>query len=200
MRADGDDRNRQARGDRRRQQILDAAVDLFSARGFRAGGVAALAKRVGLTAPGVLYYFGSKERLLREVVAERDRLDLAGLPDDLRLAHLRDLGRHNEANARLTRLFCVLAIESFDAGDPLHDFFVERYEATRELWRRVLRAEQADGHLPEDLDVDALATEALAVVLGLEVQWFMDPDRIDLAAAMERYVDRLNLSHRSDIS
>jgi hypothetical protein len=54
-RANGDDRNRQPRGTRRRQQILDAAVELLAAKGYRATGVTGLAERVGLTAPGVLY-------------------------------------------------------------------------------------------------------------------------------------------------
>ena len=69
--AGADDRTRQARGDLRRQQILDAAVELFATKGYRGAGVAALAERVGMTATGLLYYFGSKERLLQEVVAER---------------------------------------------------------------------------------------------------------------------------------
>jgi len=191
VRAEGDDRNRQARGIHRRQQILDAAVDLFSSKGYRAGGVAALAERVGMTPPGVLYYFGSKERLLREVVAERDRVDLAELRDTVRLADLRDIGRHNAATGRLTRLFAILAAENFDDDDPLHEFFVDRFEETRAFWRQVLRSEQREGRVRADLDVDAVATEALATILGLEIQWLMDPTTVDLAGATTRYVDRL---------
>ena len=78
--AGADTRNRQRRGDARRQQILDAAVALFAAQGYRGTGVAALADRVGMTATGLLYYFGSKERLLAEVVAERDRADARSNP------------------------------------------------------------------------------------------------------------------------
>lgn len=194
VRAEGDDRNRQARGTHRRQQILDAAVDLFSAKGYRSGGIAALAERVGMTAPGVLYYFGSKERLLREVVAERDRVDLAELRDTVRLADLRDIGSHNASTAPLTRLFAILAAENFDAEDPLHEFFVDRFEETRTFWRHVLHNEQQQGHVRTDLDIDAIATEALATILGLEIQWLMDPTRVDLAEATARYVDRLMAS------
>ena len=70
-------RKQQPRGELRRQQILDAAVELFSAKGYRGTGLAALAERVGVTATGILYYFGTKERMLQEVVAERDRRDPA---------------------------------------------------------------------------------------------------------------------------
>jgi len=191
VQADGDGRNRQPRGERRREQILEAAVEVFAEQGYRAGGLAALAERVGMTPPGVLYYFGTKERLLREVVAERDRVDLSTLSDHIRLRDLRITGAHNEETGTLTRLFLVLATENLDPDDPLHDFFVERYEAVRALWRQVLRTEQGAGRVRADVDVDAVATEALAVIQGLELQWLMDPHRIDLAAQTSAYVDRL---------
>jgi AcrR family transcriptional regulator len=188
--AGGDDRNRQPRGDRRRQQILDAAVELFAAKGYRGTGVAALAERVGMTATGMLYYFGSKERLLQEVVAERDRRDVLDL-NSLTLSSFRELGRHNAETALLTRLYVVLGSESLDADDPLHDFFVERYETARELVRSVLEHERDEGNLRADIDVEQIALEVIAVLMGLEVQWLYDPSTVDLAEAMETYFDRL---------
>jgi AcrR family transcriptional regulator len=188
--AGGDDRNRQPRGDRRRQQILDAAVELFAAKGYRGTGVAALAERVGMTATGMLYYFGSKERLLQEVVAERDRRDVLDL-NSLTLSNFRELGRHNAETAVLTRLYVVLGSESLDAGDPLHDFFVERYETARALVRSVLEHERDEGNLRADIDVEQIALEVIAVLMGLEVQWLYDPSTVDLAEAMETYFDRL---------
>ena len=185
-----DQRGRQPRGDLRRQQILDAAVELFAAKGYRGTGVAALAERVGMTATGMLYYFGSKERLLQEVVAERDRRDVLDL-GSLSLASFRELGRHNAETAILTRLYVVLGAESLDADDPLHDFFAERYETAREHARSVLELERDAGHLRADIDVDQLALELIAVLMGLEIQWLHDPARVDLAAAMESYLDRL---------
>jgi AcrR family transcriptional regulator len=188
--AGGDARNRQPRGDRRRQQILDAAVALFGAKGYRGTGVAALAERVGMTATGMLYYFGSKERLLQEVVAERDRRDVLDL-DSLTLSSFRELGRHNAETASLTRLYVVLGAESLDADDPLHDFFIDRYEMARKLVRSVIEREQDGGNFRADLDVEQIAREVIAVLMGLEIQWLTDPERVDLAEAMEAYFDRL---------
>jgi AcrR family transcriptional regulator len=188
--AGGDARNRQPRGDRRRQQILDAAVQLFAAKGYRGTGVAALADRVGMTATGMLYYFGSKERLLQEVVAERDRSDVFDL-DSLTLSSFRELGRHNAETAMLTRLYVVLGAESLDADDPLHDFFIARYETARALVRSVLERERDEGNLRSDLDVEQIAREIIAVLMGLEIQWLADPGRVDLGETMEAYFDRL---------
>jgi AcrR family transcriptional regulator len=189
--ANADGRTRQARGDRRRQQILDAAVELFAAKGYRSTGVAALAERVGMTAPGMLYYFGSKEGLLRETVAERDRASAPHAGDVGDLASLRDIGKHNVETATLVRLYVVLGAESFDPDDPLHDFFVERYETARALTRTLLERELAQGRIRADADIEQLAREIIAVIMGLEVQWLADPERVDLETSIRDYIDRL---------
>ena len=193
--AGADERTRQPRGDLRRQQIIDAAVDLFAAKGYRGTGVAALADRVGMTATGLLYYFGTKQRLLREVVAERDRMAAVDpdrpFPLQLTLSSLRDLGRHNAEGSLLTRLYLVLGAESFDADDPLHDFFVDRYAIGRQFVRALLDDEKAEGRIRQDVDVDQIALEVMATIMGVEFQWLTDPERIDMAQAMETYIDQL---------
>ena len=193
--AGADEHNRQPRGDLRRQQIIDAAVELFASKGYRGTGVAALADRVGMTATGLLYYFGTKERLLREVVAERDRMESIDpereFPPALTLSSLRDLGRYNVETAILTRLYLVLGAESFDDDDPLHAFFVERYELAREFVRALLHDEKAEGRVRPDVDVDAVALEVIAIIMGLEYQWMTDPERVDFGQAMETYIDQL---------
>ena len=157
--------------------------------------MAALADRVGMTATGLLYYFGTKERLLREVVAERDSMTAIdsdqAFPPELTLASLRDIGRHNAETAILTRLYLVLGAESFDAEDLLHDFFVERYETGRQFVRALLNDEKAKGKVREDVDIDQIALEVVATIMGVELQWFTDPERVDLAGALETYLDEL---------
>ncbi len=189
--AAADGRNRQPRGDRRRQQILAAAVELFAAKGYRSTGVAALAQRVGMTAPGMLYYFGSKEGLLRATVAERDRVDAVAAGDVATLAALRDVGRHNVETATLVRLYVVLGAESLDPDEPLHEFFVQRYETARALTRDLLDRDRREGRIRADVDIEQVAREILAVLMGLEIQWLADPARVDLETSIRNYIDRL---------
>ena len=51
-----------------RELILDAALDLFYAKGYDAVGVQEIVDRAGVTKPTLYYYFGSKIGLLRNLL------------------------------------------------------------------------------------------------------------------------------------
>src|SRR5262245_42788747 len=51
-----------------RQPILDAALIEFAEKGCQEASLAAIARRLGVTAPLVLYHFGSKANLWREAL------------------------------------------------------------------------------------------------------------------------------------
>jgi AcrR family transcriptional regulator len=55
------------------QAVLRAASELFYARGIHAVGVDAIAEHAGVTKKTLYDRFGSKERLVAEYLAERDR-------------------------------------------------------------------------------------------------------------------------------
>jgi hypothetical protein len=93
----------------------------------------------------------------------------------LTLSSLRNLGRHNVETATLTQLYVVLGAESIDSDEPLHDFFVDRYEAARGLVRSILESEQRQGTIRSDVDVEERAREVIEMVMGLEIQWLADP-------------------------
>jgi len=189
--AGADDRNRQARGDQRRQEILDAAVELFSQRGYRGTGISALAERVGLTDAGVLYWFGTKERLLHEVVAERRRATPPTALEDWTLSDLKSIGPQYAEEAQLTRLYLVLNAESFSEGEPLHDFFADRHRAGIEFLKLLLAKEQARGNVRTDVDVDEVAAEILGLGLGLQLISVTDAAILDAVAVFDRFIDRL---------
>ena len=193
--AGADARARQTRGQARKDQIMAEAIELFAARGFRGTSIAELAERVGMTHPGLLYYFGTKERLLEEVVGTRQDSEQAGylghLTDEPSIFRLGEVARFVLDTAVLTRLYVVLAAENLDPGDPLHEFFVTRYDRARRLGEHVLLAGQARGEIREDVDVHQVAVEVLSTLMGLEIQWLMDPDAIDVEAVVHAYVDGL---------
>ncbi|HCP47496.1 MAG TPA: hypothetical protein DIU15_15755 [Deltaproteobacteria bacterium] len=54
-----------------KERILEAAAEAFSQAGYASVGLDEIAKKVGLTRPSLLYHFGSKEELYRQVLLER---------------------------------------------------------------------------------------------------------------------------------
>ena len=189
--AKADGYERQDRGEQTRQRIINAAIELFAESGWRSTGIAALAKRVEMSGPGLLYYFGSKERLLQEVVAERERLDASDQWDQLQLSDLRAQGRHRQSNRTLAKLYVVLEAEALEPGEPLHEFFRDRHRRGRALIRRILETEIIEGRARADIDVEQLVLEIASFTAGLEFQWLSQPDDIDIATVADRYFDEL---------
>ncbi|MEW6638036.1 MAG: TetR/AcrR family transcriptional regulator [Actinomycetota bacterium] len=69
----------------RREQILEAAFEEFSAKGFRGATIKSIAEAAGLQSPALIYwYFPDKEALFREVLGSRIPV-LRALRDPARL-------------------------------------------------------------------------------------------------------------------
>jgi AcrR family transcriptional regulator len=185
-----------AKGRERRDAILAAANEVFATRGFRGASLATIATRVGLSEPGLLHHFGSKEGLLLELLKLRDQHDLERIARAFE-AHaqtldvLVELCRQNAERPGIVRLFTILAAESVDDDHPAHDWFLERYRVRRRELVAALGDEQREGRIAADLDVGALAAQILALFDGLQIQWLLEPGSIDMVAVLEDFLDRL---------
>jgi AcrR family transcriptional regulator len=182
------------RGARSRQAIVDAALDVFAVRGFRAGALAEIAEKVDLTPAGILYHFGSKEALLVAVIAERDRRAgdlLADLPVEGSLEWLPGLVRIAELCERepgLAALHTVLQAESFGPDAPAHEYFHGRSRFVREVAERLLLDAQRAGNVHPDVDCAAKARELIAFQEGAAVLWLLDRS-ISLVDLYRGYID-----------
>jgi AcrR family transcriptional regulator len=172
----------------RTAEILDAATKLLSEYGFQGTTLALVADAVGLTEPGVLHYFPSKVHLLQGVLEYHEQKDLERYADvigaeqkdaaDL-LDLIENLVAENEKIPGLIQLFTVLVGESIRSDHPSHDYFVERYRLGREMYVtqffKLLKNE-----IRPDVDLNELATLIMAVMDGLQIQWLLDPKKVDI--------------------
>jgi AcrR family transcriptional regulator len=192
----GRERGGYAKGRERRDAILAAANDVFATRGFRGASLATIAKRVGMSEPGLLHHFASKEELLLELLKLRDQHDDERIAQ-ARAAHahaidvLLELCRQNEERPGIVRLFTILAAESVDDDHPAHDWFLDRYRERRRVVAERLAGEQREGHVDPDLDAEMVASQILAMFDGLQIQWLLDPDGVDMVAVFEDFLGRL---------
>lgn len=174
---------------RRREDILRAAMATFGNRGYSKGSLVDIADQVGMTHAGVLHHFGSKDQLLLEVLSYRDKTDVEHLqgqriPGGLDLfRHLVTTARLNAGRPGIVQTFAVLSSESVTADHPAKAFFRDRYTQLRSEVGEALAEVCADDDQPAPAALDAAAAAVLAVMDGLQVQWLLDPDAVDLAYA-----------------
>jgi AcrR family transcriptional regulator len=183
-----------APGRLRREEILRAASDLFAEHGYRGASLALIAERVGMSTPGLLHHFPTKEHLLIDLLALRheqdsERVRKLGTAHGGRLLDaLLELAAKNAATPGLVRLFTVLAAESVDDGHPGHEWFVGRYRETRRSVCEMLRDEQQRGLIRDDADIELTAAQILAMFDGVQLQWLLDPDAVDLVGTLGDYL------------
>ncbi|MEU1284224.1 TetR/AcrR family transcriptional regulator [Kitasatospora sp. NPDC005856] len=189
-------------GDERRARILDAAVEHFAQWGFHATSLARIAKDVGITQGGLLHHFRTKEALLVSVLEASDDHDTERFfAEECESVaewfhRLLDLTAYNSRRPGRTRMFNALVGESGDPDHPAHAFFSRRYrtlvaDAAQSLHRGV-----DSGELRPGTRCETEARQLLAVMDGLQLQWVLAPEAVDMTAELRGYLTRLyrNLS------
>lgn len=189
----GSARSRRGRGRPRggdtagtRERILAAASDLFAESGYRGTSMVAVADAAGLSQTGLLHHFASKELLLAGVLERRDLQDRATLgavdaPHGWAvLDHLVALTEHNTHREPFVRLFTAMAGEAIDAEHPGHDWLRRHHAEAAATIERGLREAQADGTCDSRAPVERIARILLATLDGLQIQWLMDPQHVDM--------------------
>lgn len=175
----------------KREQILKAAVEIFGNKGSTNGTLADVAEQVGITHAGVLHHFGSKQKLLLEVLAYRDQADVAELaekhiPDGPELfLHLVRTALANEKRPGIVQAYTVLSAESVTDDHPARGFFEDRYTTLRrEVTAAFHELCAQEGVRDPDTIADAAAA-ILAVMDGLQLQWLLHPEIVELGGASE---------------
>ncbi len=181
----------------RRREILDAAVDIFGAKGFAGGTLQDIADQVGMTHAGILHHFGSKDQLLLEVLVHRDQTDVADLegqhiPDGMDLfRHLVKTALDNSQRAGIVQAYAVLSAESVTDDHPGRAYFEGRYRTLRAEVDAAFRLVCAERGIEVPAVIDDAAASILAVMDGLQVQWLLEPAAVDLARASEFAIESI---------
>ena len=181
----------------RRREILDAAAEIFGSKGFAGGTLQEIADQVGMTHAGILHHFGSKDQLLIEVLQHRDETDVADLeeqhiPDGMPLfRHLVRTAFVNAHRAGIVQAYAVLSAESVTDGHPGREFFEKRYITLRSEVAHAFEVVCAERGVTEPATVGLASASILAVMDGLQVQWLLAPDAVDLARASEFAIEAI---------
>ncbi|TXS46758.1 TetR/AcrR family transcriptional regulator [Streptomyces sp. uw30] len=185
----GDAMNARVRSEERRAEIVRAALEVIAERGYRGASLGAVAERVGLTQQGLLHYFPTKDALLVAVLKERDQWD--AVPNTRwRIDLLASLVEYNAMRPGIIQTFSALLGESVTEGHPAREYFTRRYVEVRASMAEVLRAEYGD-RLPNGLTPERTAPLLVAVMDGLQYQWLLDPESVDMPGAFRDFLSLL---------
>ncbi|MDR6868599.1 AcrR family transcriptional regulator [Microbacterium resistens] len=186
-----------ASGRRSRDRILGVALREFAEFGYRGAAMTRIAERAGISEAGLRHHFRSKDELLIEILRGRDDrsnrlweeagapVGIADLEYNLRLMEL------NAAAPDLARLFAVVIGESVTQGHPAAEWASTRYRALVATMAESVQGGIDAGEFRADTDTARIGRQIVAVMDGLQTQWLLDPDGVDLAAEFRGYIDGL---------
>jgi AcrR family transcriptional regulator len=190
--------------DQRRGQMLHAALDVISERGFADTRIADIAERIGISPALVIYYFKTKDQLLTEAIRHYEdawyaegnrRMDALAtaaerIEEFVAMNLLPDPDPELESNWQLWLDFWAQAARNDDVANVRREF--------DERWRKVIVslvvAGQEAGEFAR-IDPHPFSIFVSALLDGLTIQIALDDPVVDPLSAYElcmRYIaDRL---------
>ena len=185
-------RGEYAKTSAKRTAILDAALEVFAESGYRSGSLRDVAQKVGMSEAGLLHHFPNKSSLLAAVLDRRDQHSLERVPFEAQdgeasLRGLVELAAYNASVPGVVELYCILSAEATAPDHPAHEYFIGRYEFTRANLRNAFESLERDGRLMGGVTPQRAAVATIAMMDGLQVQWLLDREVIDMAEELTRF-------------
>ena len=192
----------QSRGERAghesRAKAVRAAAELFATAGFKGTSVAQVAQQTGLSQSGLLHHFPSKAALLAAVLEDRDAEDGRFLSSDgeppmswAAFDALAALVARNSTRPQLVGLYVRISAEAIERSHPAHDWVRDHYAGTEAWLSDAIRAGQARGEIAADAPVEAMIHTTIAVMDGLQQQWLLNPQRVNMVKEFAAHVATL---------
>ena len=183
---------------KRRTQMLEAAAEVIGERGLCDTRIADIADRAGLSPALVVYYFGSKEKVLTEALAYAEDL--------FYIEAFRELTGIEGASEKLVRLIELAcpAVERSETDEYWalwvelwsralrNDEAARKREALDQRWRttiaEVVREGQRSGEFAP-CDPERFATYLAALMDGLSLQGLLHDSAVDSELINEMWLD-----------
>jgi AcrR family transcriptional regulator len=189
--------DRVAGSERRRQEVLERATEVFARRGYASATVQDIADELGILKGSIYYYIDSKEDLLFELF-EQIHAEMDRLLEQVRAADAADplerLGLYVRSQTiyNLTNLMKV-SVYYNDLGqlDPERRALIERRRVAHEAFvGGLIKEAQAGGLIDGNRDPRVLVHQVFAIIIG-PYRWFRPrgrPTVDEIAVASVQFV------------
>ncbi len=181
----------------KRDRIVDAAVEIFADKGFRAARVSDIARRAGVADGTIYLYFKNKEDLLLVIFEEKMALLLALLQQRLAastdpIERIRLYARHHfQAIEEHPALAQVLQVELRQSHRFLREYRPEMLWRYLDVFGELVREGQAAGQIRAEIDPFLAQWAFFGALDEISIQWVLSRrrDRFNLDAAATLVVD-----------
>lgn len=194
-------RTQAERSDESERRLLDATARVVAEQGVSAATFDAIGRSAGYSRGLATQKFGSKQGLIEALISDLheqqeetlaahhfgERPGLEALLEYVDL-YLRHLGGSPASRA----YFMLLASAVADASD-LRAAFERSHERVKGRLVSLIRRGQAGGSVRPELDPDSAALMVGSLLLGVSVQWLVDP-QVDLDAIRRTSLQTLELA------
>lgn len=181
------DRGPYAKSAKRKQEIVDRALDVFHELGADGTSLRSIADALGVTHPVLRHHFGSREQLFIEVLRQADaraREQLANEESQNPAAFAAAMADASLQQPGLMALYNAMIARALER-DNAHsrEYFVERYRDMRADVTALLRAGREAKVVREDVPLESAAALVIAASDGLSTQWLLD-DSVSMLSGM----------------
>jgi len=176
------------KGAARRAEILSKAIGLFAAHGVEAS-LRAIGDAIGVSHAALRYYFASRDELLVEVYRTHEgaRHGKAAAEGASAVELMELSAENNRAIPGLIELYATLTTDALQAQrHPVTREFIQgRFRRVRADLARRIREDQDAGIIDPAIDADDAAALVAAASDGLQLQWLLHPDEVDIRRSLE---------------
>jgi len=181
----------------RREQILDAAIQVFAKKGFQSTSVSDVIEAAGIARGTFYLYFKSKTEVFRAILdkylhdlkenAERETRRDYSLPN-LRKTVRESLLDHLRYYAANRDLAAIVLREAMALDPSFQDKCLEVCKAMQGHWAASVERLKRLGVVKADVNSEVLNLLFTGVVLQVVIQWILPNPRINLEKVVDDYM------------
>jgi AcrR family transcriptional regulator len=175
------------KGVRRRQQILDSVIALLAQRGVDRASLRTVGQAIGLSHAALRHYFSSRDELLVEAYRTHEARAFTGTQtaDGSAVGVIIEAAERNRSIPGLVELYATLSTDALQEQHALtREFVRSRFQSLRAGLAARIEAGQQAGTVAADIDPLDAAALVIAASDGLQIQWLLDPDEVDVGRSL----------------
>jgi AcrR family transcriptional regulator len=193
---EGKPNRKKLQGARTRDELLAAAIKVFSERGYHCSTMEDIVAEVGTTRGALYWHFSSKEDFLLSLLTKSQELWNREKAGDFNFT-----GQAGEIREILTwwaefsdripwfaRLFLTMGLDADNISPRIRNIIRQQLATTRRFLALLIKEGQKAGGLRQDLNPNEAAALLVAIRLGLLASWFTDARNFDLGSLTQSFI------------